>query len=168
MNTNRKQNRIAAKIADAVESLRTADAKLAMALDDYDDEGAFERIELLSAQFTARVFANILDEQTGTTSSLPHRVFRIIEGHENELYRNVPHIEGVIIALELAERSLESALDLADQFDGAVDAAYEKPLAALNVVNQLFTDLNCQAFVFDYEAALDEILDSKPTLAFAS
>ena len=188
------QARINAKIADAVAALRVADVKLEQAIAEYDNTNAMAAFEdadrrlgltvdesttrqneanyldetvLLEARYSARFFADMLDE--GERPTLRPRVFAAIAKHPNENPDNTPHVEGAVLALKLAERSFESALNLAEQLNGeAIDEAYQQPYAARAVVRAFLIFITSGAFVFDIEDALDEIVAAKRTLAMAA
>jgi hypothetical protein len=130
--------------------------------------GCLEKSDLLEARYNAKFFADMLDDGNGG-ASLPSHVFRVIAIFANDKAANTPHIEGAILALKLAERSLSSALELADQLDGdEIDERYEQPYAARGTIRQYIATLLCAVFVFEDERALDAILAAPRTLALAA
>lgn len=158
--------RIAGKLADAVGAFRIATAKLGAAVK--EEDGSDEKTELREALYTAEFFADML-ETGNETPSLPSRVFRAIGRHVNQHPDNLPHIEGAIIALKLAERSLEAALKLGGQLSGEeIDERYHQPFAALGTVRQYVATLQCGAYVFDVDDALGAILKMPRTLALVA
>jgi hypothetical protein len=162
----RHKARVEAKLADAVAALRVADAKLGEAAEEYEGDSR-DKADLMEARFNSRLFADMLE--ANETPTLPSRVFRAIASYANRTPGISPHVEGAILALNLAERSLESALELAEQLDGdEIDEAYEIPFAALGTIRQYGATLRCSALVFDQEAALDAIVAAKRTLAMSA
>ena len=162
------KSRIRAKIADACAALHAADDKLGQVADEYDDtNSSLATTDLLETRLNARIFAGMLER--GDTPTLSRRVFHAIASYGNQESGNTPHVEGAIIALLLAERSLESALELAEQLDGAeIDEPYELPFAALGTIRAYGTCLRCQVLNFDEKEALDAIVAAKRTLALAA
>ncbi|HZZ79834.1 MAG TPA: hypothetical protein VFE62_15050 [Gemmataceae bacterium] len=112
------------KLLDAVEAMRVAVKRLTQAIadhpgDDVDmgmqDELAVE--DLYRDRCAVKVYIGILEELVGgATPTLPERVFRTIAEHKNVNRRlsgepfQIPHVEGAVIALELADLSLSEAL----------------------------------------------------------
>jgi hypothetical protein len=145
---------------------KLADAKLGEAVE--EENGLDEKTEIREARYTARFFADML--ATGDdTPAIPSRVFRAIASYVNRHPDNLPHIEGAIVALKLAERSFTSALEMADQLDGEeIDPRYEQPYAALGTVRHYLGTLCCGAYGFDEGAALDAVLKKPRTLALAA
>ena len=155
--------RIDAKLADAVAALRVADTKFGEALEDYEGD-LREKLDMMGARLNARLFAGMLD--ASETPTLPSRVFRAIAKHVNEHPNNPPHVEGAILALNLAMNSLESALNLAGQLDGdEIDERYETPFAALGTIHSYAGLITCWSFVFGDREALEAIVGAQRTLS---
>ncbi len=128
--------------------------------------GYLSDLDLREARLNARLFASLLD--ASDAPSLPARVFRELENYVNEKPGNPAHVEGAILALELAHNALESALALAEQLDGAdIDEDYEHAYAARATIASYAAALGCAVLVFDDEAALEAIV-GKRTLALAA
>jgi hypothetical protein len=167
----RHKARLDAKVADAVAALRLADVKLGAAINEYEPDehlnGCLEMSDLLEPRYTARFFADMLDE--GYSAALPSRIFSAIAIHANTVSRNTPHIEGAILALMLAERSLTSLLELAGQSDEeGIDECHEQPYAARGTIRSYLAMLTSAVFVFDETEALDAIVDSRRTIPLAA
>jgi hypothetical protein len=167
----RYKARIDAKFADAAAALRLADIKLGAAIQEYEPadhwNGCLEMSDLLEPRFTARFFADMLDE--GYSAAIPSRIFSAISSHANTVSRNTPHIEGAILALMLAERALTSLLELAAQSadDDEIEERFEQPYAARGTIRQYIGTLTSAAFVFDEKRALDAIVGARRSLTLA-
>jgi hypothetical protein len=164
----RHHSRVQSKLADAVAALKIADAKLGQAVDEYEDTDSYlDTVDLWEAQLNARIFAEMLEPIEAPT--LPPRVFREIAEYANKEPRNASHLEGALLALKLAERSLESALDLSEQLDGdEIDAAFEAVLAARGTIRSYASTFECSVIPFDHERVLDAILATKRTLILSA
>ncbi len=157
---------IRSKLYDALESLRLADLRLREAFDAFQDvevEYISDR-DLYACGAAVRVYIGIFQELVGgAIPTLGDRVFASVAMHANQSDRNrVPHIEGIILALTLAARSLEDALDQSgairgddcDALDDAMIGCLE--MAACNA--GLFNSI-C---IFDASDTLQRILDGRP------
>lgn len=110
---------IRAKLFDCVRALRAADEKLNLALDTFDSErlDVIEPYDLAERLITVRLFAGILDsilDNETPAGSLGDRVYRAIVEFENENSANLPHVEGVILAFQLACDTVHEAIELQD------------------------------------------------------
>jgi hypothetical protein len=164
----RHHSRVQARLADAVAALRAADAKLGQVVDEFEDTDSYlDTVDFWEAQLNARIFADMLEASEAPT--LPPRVFREIADYANKEPRNASHLKGALLALKLAERSLESALDLSEQLDGdEIDEAFEVVLAARGTIRSYASTLECSVIPFDHERVLDGIVGAKRTLTLSA
>jgi hypothetical protein len=159
-------HRARAKLYDMVESLRVCDAKLGMAVDEFDThpdrKEYFCKFDLIETQCSVRLFLTIFQEIAGgALPTVADRVFRTINAYAN-LRRNHPHVEGVILAQGLAGRSLDAAMELDGKDNDESDEAWELMTAAHAVIGSMKAMLDgVSACDFD-ESVLDAILDGRP------
>ena len=160
---------VEAKLANAVAALHAADFKLGKTAAGYEDTDCLPIFTLWEAEFNARLFARMLGDTITAVPSLPGRVLHTLESYANRDARNPPHVEGGILALTLAARSIHEALDMIEQLDGdEVDAAFEVALAARGTIRSYAAMIAQAVMGFDEEAVLESILAGKRRPAIAA
>lgn len=162
--------RVQAKVYDAVEALRTAEAKLNDALDGFvERDRRIREWDLIAARATAWLFASIFQEVIWTGKpTLPDSVFRAIRDHKNYMAENVPHIEAATLALYLAIDCLDEAMELSAELDGPdIDEAYDVLVAAHGAVLYVASVLDGSMVSFWREEILTALCAGKAKPTFA-
>ncbi len=121
------------KLADFLQAIAIADDRLEHAIEDFveDDDHGLECIDLIEAQASCRLYRSVLGGMASGTPTLPASVFQAIEGHENRAEENTPHIESALLALKLADQSIDRACVLSCKLDpGKIDDIYRVMLSA--------------------------------------
>jgi hypothetical protein len=162
---------VANSLYTAVEALRLTDAvfeRMLTTLDEGDfDQSIVDHVieEYMAAnmQSGARHFAAILQEIAIGVPTVPDRVFATIRQHDNRCLRNSPVIEAALLALLLAERSVDAVLDHYDAKEGpAYDELSEFLFFVFDCVSLHRSFLNSFVTEFDEAKALDAIIAGEP------
>lgn len=153
-------------VADAAAALVAADDKLGQAFDDFDEDAksSLDLFDINGARLVARAVVRMLVDVDGRPmlTMLPGRVFDAFASHGNTKDGNTPHLEGAILAVELAENCLARALEMMEQLDGEeVDEAYETHYAAYCIVGHVLSSISGGALVFNRAKAMEAILEPK-------
>lgn len=154
---------VRSKLYDAVEALRVANAKLELAREVFvPTEHYLENFHISRVHATVKLYAVIFQELIGDSiPTLPTRVFSTIREYANRLDQNSEHLEGATIAMRLAVRAIDDAMNLSAQLDGMeVDDTYELMLAATFNIEAAASVVDCaMSWKRNSEDVLDSILD---------
>jgi hypothetical protein len=154
-------NAVNTKIADAIAALEVADRKLYSAAMDVipGSRGSIDTTELWELSIQVRLYARQLSATTKAKPEITWRVLDKIETYENAHPDNSPHFEGAYLAIKLAHRCLNEALELIGQDDGEeVDQAWETAFGARGALREMARMLDCETRAFDADDVLKRII----------